>query len=172
MPRPTEMAGKAAGKMKAAKQVLAGHAGIMRKLAEEHGEVSILLKRCSQADDPAKRQELFTKIREELLSHAKAEEKVFYSRLKKHVESLELTEHAIEEHREIEEMIERLSTMGYEGDDWAELFDELEQSVVEHVKEEEQELFAKADDVLSKDELESMEQTYIAARAAEKQRLH
>ena len=39
MPRPTELAGKAIGKMKGLRQGLAGHRGIMKRLAEEHGEV-------------------------------------------------------------------------------------------------------------------------------------
>lgn len=172
MPRPTEIAGKAVGKAKGAKQALEGHFGIMKRLAEEHGEVSMLLERCSKAEDPGEREELFLKIREELLSHAKAEEKIFYSRLMKSTESRELTEHSIDEHREMEEIIDRLATMGYEGDDWAELFDELEQSFTEHVKEEENDLFAKAKDVLDDDEIKKLEKVYLEERKAEKQRLH
>ena len=172
MPRPTNITGKAAGKMKGMKQGLEGHSGIMRKLAEEHGEVSMLLEKCSLTSDPEKRRELFSKIREELLSHAKGEEKIFYARLKQFDESRELVQHATEEHQEVEDMVDRLSTMGYSGDDWGELFDELEDSVKEHVKQEEHEMFAAAKDVLDDDELKDLEQRYIQAKNAEKQRLH
>jgi CRISPR/Cas system-associated endonuclease Cas1 len=166
------MAGKAVGKVKGAKQVLEGHTGIMKRLAEEHGEVSVLLKRCTVVDDPEQRRELFTQIQEQLMSHAKAEEKILYAVLRQHAETNELTEHAIEEHQEMEDMVDRLSTMGYEGDDWAELFDELEQSVRDHVEEEERDLFAKAKHVLDDQQLKEMEARYIDARAAEMRRFH
>jgi hemerythrin superfamily protein len=172
MPRPTNITGKAAGKMKAMKHGLEGHGGIMKKLAEEHGEVSMLLEKCSRVSDPEKRRELFSKIREELLSHAKGEEKIFYARLKQFDESRDIVQHATEEHQEVEDMIDRLSTMGYAGDDWGELFDELKDSVKEHVKEEESEMFAAAKDVLDDDELKELEQRYLQAKNAEKQRLH
>jgi hemerythrin superfamily protein len=172
MPRPTNITGKAAGKMKAVKHRLEGHVGIMRKLAEEHGEVSMLLEKCSLTKDPEKRRELFSMIRQELLSHAKGEEKIFYARLKQFDEAREIVLRATEEHQEVEDMVDRLSTMGYAGDDWGELFDELKDSVKEHVKEEESEMFSAAKDALDDDELETLENRYLQAKNAEKQRLH
>jgi hypothetical protein len=172
MPRPTELAGKAFGKMKGIRHGLAGHRGIMRKLAEEHGEISVLISRCDQADDGATRQELFTQIRLLLLAHAKAEAEVFYCRLEEFAETRELAERGADEHHEMEDIIDRLYTMGYEGQDWAELFDELASSVRDHVREEEHELFEAAMDVLSESALDNLEKHYIAAKNMELQRLH
>jgi hemerythrin superfamily protein len=172
MPRPTNITGKAAGKMKAMKHGLEGHTGIMKKLAEEHGEVSMLLEKCSLTGDPEKRRELFTKIREELLSHAKGEERIFYARLRQFDDSRDLIQTAQDEHHEVEDMIDRLSSMGYAGDDWGELFDELKDSVKEHVKVEESQIFSAAKDLLDSSELKDLEQRYVQAKNAEKQRLH
>jgi hypothetical protein len=172
MPRPTELTGKAIGKAKGIKHGLSGHTGIMRKLAEEHGEVSALLSRCKKAETAADRRELFSKIRLELLAHAKAEQEIFYSRLKEFDATRELAEHGEDEHHEMEDMIDRLYTMGYEGDDWAELFEELDSSVRDHVKEEESEMFDGAEQVLTRNELEALATMYIAAKNQELVRLH
>jgi hemerythrin superfamily protein len=172
MPRPTEIAGKAAGKAEAIKHAAKGHTGILKKLAEEHAEVATLLKRCTQTDDPDKREELFLKIREDLLSHAKAEEKIFYAKLEKAGNANKLITQSREDHREVEDMVERLSSMGYEGEDWGELCEELEASVSEHVETEEKQLFDQAKKALSNDELKSLERQYLEAKKSEKQRLH
>lgn len=172
MPRPREMAKKAAGKAKAAKEGLKGHTGIMRTLAEEHGAVSALMRSCSETDDAARRKELFARIREELLSHTEAEQKIFYARLKQHDETAELAVQGESDHADLKSMMDRLESMSAESDRWAELFDELCTSFDDHVKMEERDMFAIASDVLDASELEDMQQRYTREREKQKQLLH
>lgn len=160
----TQAAGKAKGMAKKAGAMMQGETGIFQKLKEEHGEVSVMLKRCAASDDPAVREELFMEIKKQLIGHAKAEEREFYSVLKKHEETRELAENAIEEHQEVEETLQQLSSMDFASDEWAEMFEELVEDVEEHVEEEEQELFPKAQEVLDNQRAKEIEGRYLTEK--------
>lgn len=157
-------AGKVMGTAKKAGQMLHGRAGIFQKLSEEHGEVDALMKRCAASQDPAVREELFVEIKKQLLSHAKGEEREFYSVLKKHTETRELAEHAIDEHHEVEQTLEQLGRMDFGSDEWAETFEELMDDVKEHVEEEEKDLFPKAEHVLDADRAKEIEKRYLTEK--------
>lgn len=159
-----KVAGKMMGTAKKAGQVMRGRTGIFQKLAEEHGEVDALMKRCAASNDPAVREELFMEIKKQLLAHAKGEEREFYSVLRKHTETRELVEHSLEEHQEVEQTIEQLSQMDFGSEEWAEMFEELMDDVKEHVEEEEQDLFPKAEHVLDGDRAKEVEERYLSEK--------
>jgi hemerythrin superfamily protein len=166
MREPTQAAGKAMGKLRAAKEVIQGHAGIFKRLAEEHGEVSVMLKRvAASTPDSDVRRELFPKIRQELLSHAKAEESEFYSLLRSREETSELVADSLEDHQEMEDLLAELSAMEPSSASWKDTFDRLVVAVQEHVKQEEDELFSEASDILSKEEAQEIEQRFLASKA-------
>ena len=106
--RMEEMASKAMGKAKEGKAAATGLTGVFRTLAEQHGEVSALLKRAKSSDDPARRTELWQKIRVELLSHERAEMREVYPVLREYAETRTLAEHHDREAKELESMISRL----------------------------------------------------------------
>ena len=165
MPGPiTEAAGKAMGAAKGAVETVKGHTGIMSQLSEEHGEVSMLMKRCKASSDPATRKDLLSKIKTELMAHSKAEEAEFYAPLREYPETRDLVSHSKKEHEEIQDKLQTLSSSDARTDLWESTFSSLVETVEHHVKEEENELFPRAKKVLSSDQLEHMKKRFLEAR--------
>lgn len=168
MAKATEVAGDIFGRLRGiAKSIVEGYGGIFRELAKEHGELTLLLKRVSASDDIDVRKDLFPTIRAELLSHAKAEEREFYPMLRDKEECRLLVEQALLDHQEIEAMVEELFALEYSEPGWIEMFKRMEGAIEAHVEMEENELFEKAKDVLSKDQLNEIERRFEMARKTE-----
>lgn len=162
MSKATEIAAKGVGKAKAASAALGGLRGVFRKLAEEHGEVSVLLKRVAKSDDSKIRAEMFPKIREELLAHERTEMEVLYPMLRNlGGEGRELSDHHDEEAKEMEAMIGHLTELSFDAPEWQASFKQLAESVQHHASEEEKKIFPKAQQLLGEDATDEMEQTYL-----------
>lgn len=165
MARPTETAGKAMGKMKGFRQKITGGAGIFERLATEHGEVGTMLRRVAATTDRSDaRKELYPKIREDLLAHAKAEEKEVYSRFRAIPELSGKMDHSADEHHRIEGYLQQLDALPIDGERWGEVFRELATLVQKHVMEEELQIFPDAKRALTREESESLEQQYLIAK--------
>jgi hemerythrin superfamily protein len=163
---------KMAGAAKAAAKALGGYPGIFRHLAGEHGEVATLMKRVASAShDVETRAELFPEIRVHLLAHAKAEEKEFYEPLRQYPTVAGMIPQAIEEHRRIEEYLQRLDREGSATDSWLATFQDLLKTVEAHVEREESEMFPAAKQALEPRKAEEIRQRYEATEEQEKTRL-
>ena len=127
-------------------------------LKKDHREVKQLFKQIEETSSRAekKRTELFEKLKKELIAHSKAEEKAFYSRLKKEDETKEDTLEAVEEHHVVDVLLKELSSMPVTSDEWMAKFSVLKENVMHHVKEEEEELFKEAKEVISGEEAEEV----------------
>jgi hemerythrin superfamily protein len=159
-----EAAAKTMGLAKEAKAVATGLRGVFRVLAEQHGEVSALLKRAKSSTDAEKRSELWAKIRVELLSHERGEMQEVYPVLRKYAETKPLAEHHNDEAKELESMITRLDAMSSGSDEWAELLSKIADTVQHHALEEENEIFPKAQNVIGKPEAERLESRFLEAK--------
>lgn len=133
---------------------------IFDQLREEHGEVERMMRQVATSEDPEVRRALFPTIRRELIAHAKGEEREFYSVLRRHEETRELAEHALDEHEDIEEMLGELEAMAFDSDEWGETFEELVDSVKDHVDVEENDLFPMAKRLLSEAQTHEIEERY------------
>lgn len=175
MKKPTEGMSKAQGMAKQIKAKLSGQHGILNTLAKEHGEVSALMARIeatkNQGDGADTRRDLFEKVVIELLSHAHAEERLLYDALERYPESQNKVKDARNEHHEMERIIGELDGLPYSATEWMTRFSELKQLVQHHVDEEESEVFNIAMDVMSKDELQALDERYLEERQREKDQL-
>lgn len=174
MPQPSEIAGQLFGKARgAAKAIIEGRGGIFRRLAEEHGEVNALMQRvmASSADSDARR-ELFPKIREELIAHAEAEQAEFYAKLNQFDKTRDLMPQSEDEHAEIERMLDELQASDSSQPIWMDTFKQLVHKVTTHVDREENEIFPRADEVLSEDQANDIEKRFDQAKIAKKAQLH
>ncbi|HKB80275.1 MAG TPA: hemerythrin domain-containing protein [Thermoanaerobaculia bacterium] len=162
--RMEEMASKAMGKAKEGKAAATGLTGVFRTLAEQHGEVSALLKRAKSSDDPARRTELWQKIRVELLSHERAEMREVYPVLREYAETRTLAEHHDREAKELESMISRLDGTDTHSDAWSDLLSKIADAVQHHATEEETEIFPTAQDTIGKPEAEKLDSKFLAAK--------
>lgn len=167
MGRPTEAVGKVMGKLKGARQAMTGGAGIFKTLAEQHGEVSAMIRRVAASTvDSRARIEMFPRIQRELLAHAKAEEAEVYPALRSVPGLADKIAHASDEHANVERMLNELAAMDYGDPRWIEKFHRLAIEVEKHVLEEEQEVFPIAKDAWSRAQAEEIDRRFRAAHAA------
>lgn len=131
---------------------------IFERLEKDHREIEELFDQILGASDQAMktRERMYDRLRAELLGHAKAEEKVFYPRLKQDEDLKDLALEAIEEHHEIELLLDELDELEVDDENWTAKVKVLQENVEHHVEEEEDELFERAKDLLSEDEATEM----------------
>jgi hemerythrin-like domain-containing protein len=141
---------------------------IYSHLHREHEKAASLFQRISElSGDEESRTRLFEHLRQDLLVHARAEEKVFYTALKQKALRDEAQD-GVEEHAEIEELLEAVHAMATHDEDWSARFNELRELVQHHVSEEESEFFAAARQVFSEEEAQQMAKEMDAAERREK----
>jgi hemerythrin superfamily protein len=127
-------------------------------LKEDHQKVSGLFQQIEPTTERAEktRTELFAKLREELDIHAQIEEKVFYPAIKQAAETREIVLEGFEEHHVIKMLLKELEAVPVDTEQWSAKFKVLQENVEHHVEEEEGEMFQKARQVLSEDEINSL----------------
>lgn len=134
-------------------------------LKADHQKVAQLFDQLESASGKAKLQ-VFEQIRTELELHTLVEETYFYPALEKPKQTHDLTLEAYEEHNVVKNLLQELSGSRNPNDEWEAQAKVLRENVEHHVEEEENELFPKAEQVLSEDEVEELGDQM----AAEKQR--
>ena len=134
-------------------------------LKNDHAKVSSIFDKLEPATDAATRQQLFAQLKQELDIHAHIEETILYPALKQAAETRDITEEAYEEHQEVKDLLAELQTTPADSEEWGDMILELRENVEHHVEEEEGEMFTKAREVLSEQQINE-----IGARmSAEKQ---
>src|SRR5688572_22485970 len=133
-------------------------------LKNDHKIVSGLFDQIESASGQAKTQ-LFTRLKSELDVHALIEEKIFYPALENKKESREITLEAYEEHKVVKDLLAELANGSSANEEWDAKLKVLRENVDHHVEEEEGELFDKADDVLSDEDLDRISEQMEAEKA-------
>ena len=124
-------------------------------LKEDHQKVSGLFQQIEPTTERAEktRTELFARLREELDIHAKVEEAVFYPAIKQAAETREIVLEGFEEHHVIKMLLGELGSVPVDTEQWTAKLKVLKENVEHHVEEEEEEMFQKARQVLSEEEI-------------------
>lgn len=165
MPNPIEkVAAKGAAKVAAVGARAKGLTGVFNKLAEQHEEVAMLLKRAESSDDPEKRADLWATIRRELLSHERAELNTVYPALKKQAATRDIPQHHNEEVPELEAAIREVDLAGFDSPNWKPLIQRLSALVKHHAMEEENEFFPRAEEALGKEAAAELEGRFLDAK--------
>jgi len=121
-------------------------------LKEDHREVEELIAQLEEGAD----KETFLKLKSSLELHTQIEENIYYPALEGKDETDELVTDAYQEHDEVDELLEEMSGTDIESDEFQVLLKQLKDSIEHHVKEEENELFPKSEEVLGAEKLEKM----------------
>jgi len=133
-------------------------------LKADHQKVATLFSQAENAQTDKQKQQLFEQIRTELETHTEIEETVLYPALQEYEELEEYVREAFEEHRQVKTLLQEIGRLT----DGSEKFDAklkvMKENVEHHVEEEENDLFPKAQQILSQDELAELEQEMEAAR--------
>jgi iron-sulfur cluster repair protein YtfE (RIC family) len=127
-------------------------------LKEDHKKVSGIFEQLEPTTERAikTREELFTKLKEELDIHAKIEETIFYPSIKREAETRDIVLEGFEEHHVIKMLLTELASMPVDTEQWAAKLKVLQENVEHHVEEEEGEMFQKARDVLSEERINQL----------------
>ena len=129
-------------------------------LEADHRKVQELFAKAEETSDPREFEKIFGEIKAELELHKEAEERTFYAALSNFPELADRIEEAMEEHVEVEELLEELSSLAAEDDDFRSQLSELREEVEHHVREEEGELFAQARKLLNDEQASRIAEEY------------
>jgi hemerythrin superfamily protein len=153
---------KGTGAVKAVEARMHGLVGVFKVLSEQHGEAGALLRRVKR--DPERRAELWPTIRQELVSHERAELREVYPVLAEHARLRALADRHEAEAGQLSALIDRIHATEMSSPTWGPLFDQLVDQVMLHVKEEESEIFPKAQEVIGAARAKELEPLFLAAK--------
>jgi iron-sulfur cluster repair protein YtfE (RIC family) len=135
-------------------------------LKKDHKKVSQLFKEIEAASGQTKK-EIFARLKTELDVHANVEERIFYPALENKDEARDITLEAYEEHKVVKDLLGELESSNAPEDEWDAKLTVLKENVEHHVEEEEGELFSKARQALSKQEIEKLGVEMEAEKASQ-----
>jgi hemerythrin superfamily protein len=131
-------------------------------LQEDHKKVKKLLADIEKTTERGvkTREELFTKLVDELTIHEEIEERIFYPEVKERAQSKQLEElvaESYEEHHFVDTVKEEIEGTPFEAEEWAAKFKVMKENIEHHADEEEEgKMFPKVRKVFSREELEDM----------------
>jgi len=133
-------------------------------LKTDHEKVAELFDQLETATGKRKL-DVFKRIKAELDLHTHVEETIFYPALEKPEATHDLTLEAYEEHNVVKALLTELSKATTADDEWQAKAKVLRENVEHHVDEEENELFDKANGVLTDERLEELGNRMAAEKA-------
>ncbi|MAM89257.1 MAG: hemerythrin HHE cation-binding protein [unclassified Hahellaceae] len=143
-------------------------ADIFEALKNDHKVAKDIMRVLENTEGASKeRQENYPKLVRELLAHAKAEERTLYHAMLGSADSQDEATHSIKEHKEMEDAMKEVSDTEMSSSQWLPKFRELKELVEHHVKEEEQEIFEAAREVLSTSKQNELGAMYEKEKAVE-----
>ena len=125
---------------------------IFSLLKQEHRSVNKLFAELESLDDAAvmERQTVFSKLKQELLAHARAEHVSLYDRLIDEPATHEAIVRSHHEHQRIERLLEDMSHVSPDSDEFAQWLVLLKTHVNRHIEDEESIIFPRAKAILEK----------------------
>jgi type I site-specific restriction endonuclease len=121
---------------------------------------SICRRLLAEIGDTGERRRAFDELKAELAAHETAEERSFYVPLIERDETVDAARHGIAEHHEIDEMVEEIEKLSQGSAEWLELVGKLVHRIEHHLKEEEENFFPQAREVLSRREQKDLGEPY------------
>jgi len=135
------------------------------QLCNEHREAEAAFAIFEQTVDQQTRRQLAQTLVKALSIHAGVEELVLYPVIRERVPGgAEMIDHALEEHQEVKEILVQLDrAAGKDNADVTLLVQRLKKAVLEHVAEEEGQVFPRLHEVLSREELRDLGEKLMEA---------
>jgi hemerythrin superfamily protein len=130
-------------------------------LKQEHDEAKDIMDNIMLSQNNIRKIKLLEELKKNILIHAKTEEEVFYERLKKEPSLKDQIEHAINDHKMIEKLFNKIEKIKPGDKRWMDVFFRIKQLLEHHIAEEEEEIFPQARKVLEKQEAEDMAEMMV-----------
>jgi hemerythrin superfamily protein len=137
-------------------------------LREDHRKLKALLRELEPTTERAikTRAELFDRIKADLTDHEIVEEEIFYPTLKQHPRAKEIVLEGYEEHDVVNTLLGELEALAVDDETWGPKAKVMIENIEHHIEEEEGDMFARARQVLDRNELEDLGNV-MARRKAE-----
>lgn len=134
---------------------------IFEALRESHEKQRAFSEKLIQTSgDTPERRELFELLKNELFAHAVAEDRFLYIPLMMSDAGLNITRHALSEHHEMDELLEKLTETEFSNSGWLAIAKKLSEVVHHHLQEEEHSFFQQAGKILADDQKKELAQKY------------
>lgn len=147
------------------------NANIFDRLKEDHDAHRQLFDKMADAkDDHDRLQKLFDQFKVEVTAHAAAEEETLYATMLARPDLREDAQHSVSEHKEIDDYLEELDELEFNGEEWRQTFDQLKKRYLHHIEEEEEEMFPGAAEELTAEEETRLAETFARRKPAELKR--
>ncbi|RKF16415.1 hemerythrin domain-containing protein [Roseovarius spongiae] len=142
---------------------------IYAAIKTDHDEHRRLLDRIEDTSgDSRERREAWKTFYRDAKSHAAAEEETFYSKLISKTWGQDSARHSVHEHQQLDELMEELDGMDMAEGAWLSKFKKLRHDYEHHIDEEEDEVFARARDVIPPEEVEGYGARFLARKKEER----
>jgi hypothetical protein len=138
----------------------------IKLLKDDHEKMKQLLTELESTTERGvkTREELFTKVKEELTVHETIEEEIFYPALKEHPKTKEITLEAYEEHHVVDMVMAEIEGVPFDDERWAAKFKVMKENIEHHIEEEEKEMFKQVRDAFEAQELEALGERMMARK--------
>ena len=138
----------------------------MSLLKEDHRKVKKMLAELESTTERGvkTREELFTKVKQELVVHEAIEEEIFYPALKEHPKTKEIALEGYEEHHVVDTVMAEIQGVAYDDEKWGAKFTVMKENLEHHIEEEEGEMFKQARQVFDQDELTQLGESMKARK--------
>jgi hemerythrin superfamily protein len=145
-------------------------ADAIEMLKADHRRVRALFQRYDETDDQGMRQGIVAELFVELELHTQLEESVFYPAFadESNQEGQELVAASLEDHEDIDVLVEELRGLEADQEAFAAKFQELRTKVEQHVQDEESQMFPQAEQALGeqleelRDEMQEIKEHLLA----------
>ncbi|WP_327753120.1 hemerythrin domain-containing protein [Sphingobium sp. SJ10-10] len=146
-------------------------ASIFDRLKQDHdAHRQIFDKMADAKDQPDRLEKLFEQFKVEVTAHAAAEEETLYATMLARPDLREDAQHSVSEHKEIDDYLEELASLSFNGEEWNGVFAQLKQRYLHHIDEEEKEMFPDAAGELTAEEEQKLAALFAKRKPAELQR--
>jgi hemerythrin superfamily protein len=138
----------------------------MSLLKDDHRKVKKLLAELESTTERGvkTREELFTKVKQDLVVHEAIEEEIFYPALKEHPKTKEIALEGYEEHHVVDTVMAEIEGVAYDDEKWGAKFSVMKENLEHHIEEEEGEMFKQARQVFDQDELTQLGESMKARK--------
>lgn len=138
--------------------------GVFRRLLEQHQQARERLEQLRDTDDPDLRQQMWTALRRQLLSHERAEVLEIYAALEGYDAARDIHEQHTKQANELESIINELAAIAYDSEEWKAKLLDIAALFEEHAREEELEFFPRAQEILGEELTAELEPRYVSAQ--------
>jgi hemerythrin-like domain-containing protein len=138
----------------------------MSLLKEDHRRVKKMLAELESTTERGvkTREELFARVKRELVVHEAIEEEIFYPALKEHPKTKDIALEAYEEHHVVDTVMAEIEGVAYDDETWGAKFKVMKENLEHHIEEEEGEMFKQARQVFGQDELAQLGESMKARK--------